>query len=231
MSLTFKTGPGRAKPAWSVSYRVGADPSARPWPLERSLVPWAPAAPPVSSEPAAKPATGPLAGGDYRRGEVVYFSEEARCSICHKIRGKGGEVGPDLTNLIHRDLASIVRDIAEPSATIHPDYVPYTVALKDGRVAAGVVKADGADAVKVFDNTAKGTVVRRSEIAEFRPTATSIMPVGLAAALGEAKDARPARLPLDRAQAGTNEIRREEAVKLKGLSKRRISSIPKASRS
>lgn len=208
LALTFKTGPGREQPEWFLSYRAGTDSPERPWPLERSLVPWAPPSPPASTEPATKPAAGLWAGGVAERGEKVFFGEEARCAVCHKFRGKGGEIGPDLSNLSQRDPASIVRDIAEPSATIHPDYVPYTVQLKDGRVAAGVVKAEGADAIKVFDNTAKGTVVPRSEIAELRPSSTSIMPVGLAAALGEAKmkdllafltasDAEPSRSRLE----------------------------------
>ena len=35
------------------------------------------------------------------------------------------------------------------------------------------------------DTDAKSTVVRRDEIEEFRPSSTSIMPVGLAGALGD----------------------------------------------
>jgi putative heme-binding domain-containing protein len=69
---------------------------------------------------------------------------------------------------------------------IRPDYVPYTVALKDGRVVVGIVRAEGAGAVRVTDTDAKTTLVRRAEIEELRPSATSIMPVGLAGAIGEA---------------------------------------------
>jgi putative heme-binding domain-containing protein len=69
---------------------------------------------------------------------------------------------------------------------INPDYISYTVALKDGRVAVGVVRAEGADAIRVSDTEAKTTVVPRAEIEELRPSATSIMPVGLVGAIGEA---------------------------------------------
>ena len=64
--------------------------------------------------------------------------------------------------------------------------MPYTVALKDGRVLVGTVRAEGADAVKLNDTEAKSVVVKRSEVEEFRPSATSIMPVGLAGVIGEA---------------------------------------------
>lgn len=81
----------------------------------------------------------------------------------------------------------VYRDIAEPSAVIHPDYVPYTVALKDGQVLAGTVRAEGADALRVTNTDARTTTVNKSDVEELRPSATSIMPVGLTGAIGEAK--------------------------------------------
>ncbi|MCA1684927.1 MAG: heme-binding domain-containing protein, partial [Planctomycetia bacterium] len=104
---------------------------------------------------------------------------------CHKVRGEGGNVGPDLSGLVGRDRNQVYRDVAEPSARIHPDYVPYTVALKDGRILVGTVRADGADAIRVSDTEARVTAVPRAEIEAFRPSVTSVMPVGLAGAIGE----------------------------------------------
>jgi putative heme-binding domain-containing protein len=102
------------------------------------------------------------------------------------VRGQGGDVGPDLSDLFKSDRASVYRDIAEPSAVIRPEYISYTVALKDGRVAVGIVRAEGADAIRVSDTEAKTIVIPRADIEELRPSATSIMPVGLAGAIGEA---------------------------------------------
>jgi putative heme-binding domain-containing protein len=129
----------------------------------------------------------PLKGGDRARGEVVFFSDEAKCSVCHKVRGRGGDAGPDLGNLVGRDPAEIYREIADPSAVIKPEYTPFTVALKGGQVAVGVVRAEGADAIRVLDANGKPTLIPRTSIEELRASATSIMPVGLAGALGEAK--------------------------------------------
>jgi putative heme-binding domain-containing protein len=140
--------------------------------------------PPVSAPVAIAPEL--IAGGDRGKGEAVFKSEAAKCVNCHKVRGVGGEVGPDLSSLIHRDRAWVYRNLTEPSAMIHPDYVPYTVLLKDGRVLSGIVRAEGADSIKVVDTEAKATVVAKSEIEELRPSATSIMPVGLTGAIGEA---------------------------------------------
>lgn len=177
--------PTGTTPDLSVSLATAIDPTERPLPLERLSVPWSPGPPPPSAAPPSVPPA--LAGGDPKRGEALFFGDEAKCSACHKFRGQGGDIGPDLSNLPQRDVASIVRDIQDPSTVINPDYVPYTVALKDGRVAVGVVRADGADAIQVLDTNAQSLRVKRAEITDIQPSRTSIMPVGLAGALGEAR--------------------------------------------
>ena len=185
LDLSLSTGVGGKAPDLLISYHTESDPTERPVPPDRFRLPWSPAAipsPPVSTGPRPD-----LAGGDPRRGEAVFFSEQARCSACHKVRGKGGEIGPDLGNLVHRDAASVHRDVAEPDATIHPDYVPFTVALKDGRVLSGLVRSEGEAALRVTGADAKTVVVERDEVEGLRPSSTSVMPAGLALGLGEAK--------------------------------------------
>ena len=49
----------------------------------------------------------------------------------------------------------------------------------------GVVRAEGADSLKVGDIEGKQTLLPRAEVEEIRPSASSIMPVGLLAAIGE----------------------------------------------
>ena len=105
---------------------------------------------------------------------------------CHAFRGQGGKVGPDLTEVGRKGRAEIYRSIAAPSASIEPDYLSYTLATKAGQVVVGVVRAEGPDTVHVTDTNAHTTVIRREEIREIRPSATSIMPPGLASALGDA---------------------------------------------
>jgi putative heme-binding domain-containing protein len=152
-------------------------------PRSAFVLPWAPPTPSLASP---SPIPAPLlTGGDAVRGEAVFFGEQSKCANCHQVRGKGGIIGPDLSSLAGRDRAWVYQNIVEPSASIHPNYVSYTVALKDGRVAMGVVRAEGADAIKVGDIDAKQTIIPRADIEEIRPSASSIMPVGLLGAIGE----------------------------------------------
>ena len=150
---------------------------------DRLFVPWAPFAANPPPEPASQE-TPSLTGGDARRGEAIFFGEQARCSQCHAMGGRGGKSGPDLTEVGRKGRDQVYRSIAAPSAEIAPDYMTYTVATKDGRVMAGLVRAQGAEAIQVTDTSAKTTTIARSEIDQIRPSGTSIMPVGLAATLG-----------------------------------------------
>src|SRR5690606_38215326 len=141
-------------------------------------LPWSPSAPPTAAEVPAPPFD--LSGGDPARGREIYRSEVSRCATCHKIGGEGGEVGPALDKLAGADPARIYRDLADPSAAIAPEYMTYTVAMNDGRVAVGVVKAEGAGSLRVLDTDAEETPIPRGEVADLLPSGTSVMPVGLA---------------------------------------------------
>jgi putative heme-binding domain-containing protein len=95
------------------------------------------------------------------------------------VRGEGGLAGPDLSNLIHRDATSVLRDIREPSATLHPDYVTYQVTTRDGDTVQGFVRSQKEDSIQLFDVDGKETVFARSAIESFRPSELSLMPSGL----------------------------------------------------
>lgn len=186
LAVSLATGRGGRRPALTATFEPEGDRSkARPIAPARLVLPWAPPMPPAAGEPPAPPYD--LAGGDPARGEAVFRGEEAKCAVCHKARGQGGEVGPDLSSQVGRDRAAVYRDIAEPGTVLHPEFVQFTVARKDGSVASGVVRADGPDAIRVVDAEAKATIVPKSEIEELRPSTASLMPVGLAGALGEAR--------------------------------------------
>ncbi|WP_169976676.1 c-type cytochrome [Tautonia rosea] len=184
--LTLPTGSdwdGRL-PSLTVLVQSEGDDAPRLIARSAQILPWAPA--PI--EPPAELPDLPeeLAGGDPTRGESVFFSEQGKCADCHRVGDRGGNVGPELSDAGKRySTAELYREIEAPSAVIAPDYLPYTVAMRDGRVFVGVVRAEGSDRLRVVGADAKEVDLVRSEIEEIRPVSTSIMPVGLAGALGQ----------------------------------------------
>jgi putative heme-binding domain-containing protein len=183
LTVTLPTGVDGKRTTFKAGYSRGENPKDVRLAHERLLLPWAATNPPIPKGLPLLPAG--MTGGDPVRGEAIFYSAQARCSACHSVGGKGGNVGPELGHQFERPLAEVYRDIADPGIWIDPQYVAYTVALKDGRVLVGVVRADGPDAIRVSDTDAKTTIVPRAQIADLRPSSTSIMPVGVVGALGE----------------------------------------------
>ncbi len=176
--LTKKSGPAVLTADWNTN----EDARPRPFPLRRLLLPWADTSS-KADETLVAVRPPELNGGSWARGYHEFFSEKATCSKCHTIYGRGGVIGPDLSNLVHRDYASVLRDITHPSYAINPDYLSYTVTLSDGHVLSGVVHTAG-DTVSVGDTKGVTTKIKRVDVEEMRPSAVSTMPEKLAEQLG-----------------------------------------------
>ncbi|HAB16543.1 MAG TPA: hypothetical protein DCE44_08840 [Verrucomicrobiales bacterium] len=151
--------------------------SDREFPLspEHFLIPDAPTNRPSSgtdSRPASKP------DGDWEAGRDL-FANRLQCAKCHRVRGEGGLAGPDLSNLVHRDPVSVRRDIVDPGATLHPDYVTYQAELKNGEVLVGFLRAQDKDSFVLFDAEGQATTQLRADVVNLHPTGQSLMPSGL----------------------------------------------------
>jgi cytochrome c oxidase cbb3-type subunit III len=78
--------------------------------------------------------------GDAKGGEEIFWGK-GTCGNCHAIRGRGGRLGPDLSNVAAiRPLARIRESILDPDADGFRDYKGITVTLKDGRTVRGVAR-------------------------------------------------------------------------------------------
>jgi putative membrane-bound dehydrogenase-like protein len=129
--------------------------------------PGAPALPPMA-ELAALP-------GDRSAGQALYFGA-ARCSACHAVRGRGGDVGPDLSAIRSKyGRAELLDSILNPSAAIGAGFESVTLTLSDGRVLAGLLQADGAQ-VLLKDGVGARHVVDATGITERRASKLSLMP-------------------------------------------------------
>jgi putative heme-binding domain-containing protein len=177
-----------ADPSLNVSFATQEDSRPRPMALKRFLLPWAKLATENEDEFAPPEPIPQLAGGDWLRGRDLFFGNVASCSKCHQVHGKGSDIGPDLSNLVHRDYESVMRDIRDPSSALNPDYIASTVAMKDGRVFGGIVRGAGPDHFIVRGDAAGEKVpLASSDVKKISPSPISLMPTGLPDALGPEK--------------------------------------------
>lgn len=78
-----------------ISWTTKEDSTPRALPLRRMLLPWANLEKP--KDDLVRREIPELKGGDWARGRALFYGEQTRCSACHKVRGRGGEIGPDST--------------------------------------------------------------------------------------------------------------------------------------
>ncbi len=163
----------------SCSVSTNEDASPRPLPLHRFLLPWVVADQRKNASELAPPLEiAELKGGSWGLGRRVFRSEAAGCFKCHSLHGDAARIGPDLRNLVHRDYASVLRDIVTPSYAINPDYISHVVSLRDGRVLTGVLRTEAGELLLGDD---KGVTLRLSpdDVEQMQPASLSVMPTGV----------------------------------------------------
>ncbi|WP_197454236.1 ThuA domain-containing protein [Stieleria varia] len=165
------------EPDLTVAVSTNEDDRLRALPLRRFFLPWSTKSQQESTPP-SNTKVAELDGGNWGAGRRVFHSEAASCWKCHAIHSAGPNIGPDLTNLVHRDYASVLRDIQNPSFAINPDYLGQTVLMNDGRVLTGVLQTkDGK--LSLADATGKLTFIDKEAIDTIKPAEVSVMPKGL----------------------------------------------------
>jgi putative heme-binding domain-containing protein len=184
LPVTLEVDADGSNPALTLAWTANRDDRLRPMPLHRFLLPWAKPKGSALEQGTEERVIPELAGGSWARGRKVFFGEQALCARCHTVHGEGGTIGPDLSNLQHRDYASVLRDVTQPSYAINPDYITHSLAMKDGRVLTGTLTSKG-DQLFVSDTEGKTTPIDRAEIEESVPSSKSIMPEGLPKRIGD----------------------------------------------
>ena len=112
------------------------------------------------------------------------LSKEATCLGCHKVKGQGGAVGPELTDVLKRwkgDHLGVLREVLEPSYKIDPKYAVRIVIDIDGKTTSGIVTAEDKKSVSILDNpeAPKPVVIQKDDIEEMILSPTSMMPKAL----------------------------------------------------
>jgi quinoprotein glucose dehydrogenase len=118
-----------------------------------------------------------LVGGDAENGRKIFlYKAETSCLRCHKIKGEGGEVGPDLSGIGAKQKRDyLLESIVDPNKQIAKGYESVILVLTNGKTVSGIVKAEDAKEVKLMDAEGKTIVVPKEKIDE-RKAGKSAMP-------------------------------------------------------
>ena len=116
------------------------------------------------------------AEGDRDQGAEIFWGK-GDCGRCHMIRGRGGLVGPDLTNL---GAEMSLRQIREGLTVEKPHpplgYRPVTVTTKDGLTISGVSKNEHNFSLQMISDDNRLHLFSSSELEEIVYAEKSLMP-------------------------------------------------------
>lgn len=115
------------------------------------------------------------ATGDVARGKLVYTKN---CANCHKHRGEGNQVGPDLTGMAVHPKEELLTHILDPSRSVEGNYRSYSVLTLDGIVINGLLASETQTAIEIYDAQGKKQVVLREDIEQLLASKKSVMPEG-----------------------------------------------------
>jgi len=124
--------------------------------------------------------------GDVAAGRrIFYHPRGAQCFICHRIDGRGGNVGPELSTIARATVREkIVQSVLEPSREIAPQFIAWTITQKNGSSVTGVIQdEDIHGAVTVCDAQGKVTKIPLANIERRVAQKTSLMPDNLVESL------------------------------------------------
>lgn len=110
---------------------------------------------------------------------IFYHPQKVGCYRCHRVDGRGNEIGPDLSTIGRTEPQRILESLLQPSATVAPAYQAWTLAMHDGRVLNGILVRTYLDEYTYLDAQGKPFTVKTHDVAETKASATSIMPEGL----------------------------------------------------
>jgi len=121
--------------------------------------------------------------GDADKGKAVFA--QAACITCHQMGEAGVDVGPSLADVRMKPAEALLTDILDPNRAVEDRWVSAILEKKDGATLSGLVAGDDDTGVTLRVPGGAETFVPRGEIATFRTTGLSLMPVGLEGAISK----------------------------------------------
>ena len=112
--------------------------------------------------------------GDAANGERIF---SARCGSCHRVNGRGGVLGPDLSRAgVARTREALARQIRGLVEDIRPGYEPVTVRTPEGRAIRGTRKNEDLFSIQIMDSSERLQGFVKSSVGSVTEEKRTLMP-------------------------------------------------------
>jgi cytochrome c oxidase cbb3-type subunit 3 len=114
--------------------------------------------------------------GDAAHGEEMFWSK-GRCGQCHMIRGRGGILGPDLSNIGgEQTLQHILDSLTKAQPQIPRGYQSVEILTAEGQRISGIAKNEDNFSLQLLDSHGRLQLFTRDELREVIYKKQSLMP-------------------------------------------------------
>ena len=115
-------------------------------------------------------------GGNPARGKTIYEGK-GNCASCHRIRGVGARIGPDLSDIGNLRLAGeLERSVVDPNAEILAQNRHFRAVTKDGATIIGTLLNEDKYSVQLLDSNGRLVSLMRANLRESAFVEKSPMP-------------------------------------------------------
>ena len=112
---------------------------------------------------------------DLAHGKALFSSQG--CMNCHRVRGQGSRVGPDLSDIgARRQRDDIERSILDPNAEILPENRYVRVVTRDGATITGRLLNEDTFSLQLIDTKEKLLSLQKADLSKFEFLKNSPMP-------------------------------------------------------
>ena len=114
--------------------------------------------------------------GDSEAGRKLFFGS-AKCSQCHMFGGRGGRLGPDLSDIRNQKKTAELREaIVTPDKSLRRNYETVEVRLPSGRLLRGAKKNEDTFSIQIMDEKEKLHMLLKKDLKEIKTPRKSLMP-------------------------------------------------------
>jgi putative heme-binding domain-containing protein len=125
--------------------------------------------------------------GDASHGKALFYGD-GNCSMCHRVEGKGGRMGPDLTGVGgSRTREALIDSIRNPSRRLAwgltegtkefpQEYESVAVVTADGKEIKGVILNEDSFSLQIMDSGEHIHLLQKNKLKSFQKSRESAMP-------------------------------------------------------